>query len=186
MFGIQEILDKQLQKHLEPSEFLLRIIKGKLKELGGHLNRSQLKTLRCQLSATEPTITLELTDIQVARAKIKSRPEIEKAIELLLSGIYSEAIKRIEKIDSTSLDMQLDLAEHASALIFRRMRRTYRYGLKDRHKLRAHFEEDIFCIWGKAINQLEVLLGIATESAGHIEKALIAGKVIYSEAKWPV
>lgn len=176
MFGIQEILDKQLQKNLEPSGFILRIIKDKLKEIGVHLNRSQLKTLRCQLSATEPVITLDLTDVQVARAKIKLRPELEKAIELLLSGVSSEAIQRIEKIDSKSLDMQLDIAEYASELIFRRMRRTYRYILQDRRKIQACFEEDIFSIWGKAINQLEVLLGIAIESAGHIEPSIDCGK----------
>lgn len=183
MFGIQEILDKKLQKHLEPAKFLLRIIKGKLIELGVHLNQSQLKTLRCQLSATEPTITLELTDIQVACAKIKSRPELEKAIELLLSKIFDRAPKIAENVAHS---MNLDVAEYVSELIFRRMRRTYRYALQDRRKIQACFEEDVFSIWGKSINQLEVLLGLAIESIEHLDKMFYDGNTVYSEIKWSV
>jgi hypothetical protein len=144
MFVLQEMFNKQLKRHMEPSRFILKIIKDKLLVLGVRLNRSQLKTLRYQLKVTDPTITIELSDLQVAGANIKSKPELEEAIELALAGVSSEAIEKIEKIDNNLSDMIMDTAEHAGELIFRRLRRTYRYGLKDRRDIQACFEEDTF------------------------------------------
>ncbi|WP_420209253.1 DUF5677 domain-containing protein [Candidatus Electronema sp. JC] len=186
MFGIQEKIEKQLQIQLEPSEFLLKIIRNKLADLGVRLNRLQLKTLRCQLKETNPAITFDLTDLQVARAKIKSRSELEKAVELVLSEIFSEAFQKIDKIKDRLPDIMLNLAEHAGEFFFRQIRRTYRYGLNNRREHQAFFEKDILSIWGRAITQLEVLLILSIESIGYIDKMFHAEKTVYSETKWIV
>ncbi|MGX9728149.1 MAG: hypothetical protein ACTFAK_12780 [Candidatus Electronema sp. VV] len=177
-------IEKQLQIQLEPSEFLLKIIRNKLADLGVRLNRLQLKTLRCQLKETNPAITFDLTALQVARAKIKSRSELEKAVELVLSEIFSEAFQKIDKIKDRLPDIMLNLAEHAGEFFFRQIRRTYRYGLNNRREHQAYFEKDILSIWGRAITQLEVLLILSIESIGYIDKMFHAEKTVYSETKW--
>ncbi len=186
MFGLHEIFNKKLQRELEPTEFLLKIIKSRLLDFGVRLNRSQLKTLRCQLRASEPSISLELTDSQVARAKIKSKPELEGAIVSALSDVSSDALDKAGKIESALPSIMHDMAEYAGELIFKGLRRSYWHQLKERREIQANFEESLYLVWGKAISQLEVLLGLVSEAVGYIEETLCTNENSYSEVKWEV
>lgn len=184
MFGLQDVFDKQLKRKLQFRDFILKIIKKKLLDLGVRLNQLQLKIIRNQLKVTDPTISFEITDKQIAHAKIKSQPELESAICLALTDISSVALEEIKRLDESLPDIMVGTAESVSKIIFRRLRKSYRYGLKERREVKANFEEDLYEIWGKAINQLEVLLGLAIEAAELIEGIVSRGESSYTEEKW--
>lgn len=186
MFGLQEIFQKQLTRRLKPTDLILRIIKKRLLDLGVQLNRSQMKIIRNQLKETEPIITLEITDQQVARAKIKSQPELEHSIQLALTNISSEVLETVKKLDDSLPDIIEGTAESVSKIIFHSLRRTYRFGLKKHKEIQANFEVNLFGTWGKAISQLEVLLGLALEAAEHTEEIVIRGDCSHTDAKWIV
>ena len=183
MFGIQETLNEKIESYLEPSNFLLMIIKRKFFDIGININHSQLKLIQYQLKSDNSCINFDLTETQVARAKIKSKYELDKAIETLLSKIFSSAPNIAENVANT---ITLDTAEYVSNIFFRKIRRTYRYSLQDRRNVQTRFEENVFSIWGKAINKLEVLLGLAIEVIEHLDKMFHDGKIVYSETKWTV
>lgn len=185
MFGLQDIFQKQIER-IQPHDLLLKIIKKKLLDLGVRLNQSQVKIIGNQLKATEPTITFEITDQQVARAKIKSQTELENAIRTTLSDITSEANEIISKLENSLSDIIESTAEVVSESVFRRIRRSYRFGLKERREAQSQFEEDLYGIWGNAINQLEVLLYLAIEAAEHMLKIVERSGSSYSKAKWMV
>lgn len=154
-----------------------------MSDIGIDLNCSQLKLIQCQLKSDNPCINFDLTETQVAQAKIKSKQELDRAIEILLSKIFSSAPNIAENVADT---ITLDTAEYVSDIFFRKIRRTYRYSLQNRHNIQARFEENVFYIWGKAINQLKVLLGLAIEVIEHLDKMFHDGKIVYSEIKWTV
>ncbi len=186
MFGLQKILETQLRKNLRPQDILLQVIKKKLSDLGVRLNQSQLKLIRRQLKDVSPTITLDFSDDQIARAKIKSEPDLEKAIQAALADISSEALKKLKKIENELPDKMERVAEEVSGVIFRRIRRTYRFGLKDCRDIQVTFENNLYAIWGKAISQLEVLVGLAMEAGENMVDFVTRGKSLLTETKWVV
>lgn len=189
MFGLQTIFQKQLMRQHQPHDLFLKVIKKKLLGLGVCLNQSQLKIIRSQLKspvATDQTITLELTDQQVARAKIKNRSKLENAIRSALDNISSEVLEAIARLDNSLPEIVEETAESISEIIFRSLRRSYRFGLQEHKEIQADFEKELFRIWGKAINQLEVLLGLAMEAAEHTQKIVARGDSSYTEEKWVV
>jgi hypothetical protein len=122
----------------------------------------------------------------VALAKIKSKPELEEAIVSALSDVCSDALEKAGKIESALPGIMHDTAEHAGELIFKGLRRSYYHRLKERREIQTNFEESLYLVWGKAISQLEVLLGLVTEAVEYIEETLSCNENSYSELKWEV
>lgn len=168
MFGLDNRFHKIIQEKLQLRNLILVVIQKKLLSLGVCLTKAQLKLLKKQLESDTSTIKFTLTDKQIAKAEIKTEPELEAAIHSALSDIVSETIEFANNVFEELPDLIDKITDDIATDFFRKFRRSYKFSLAEYQQSQANFEKDLQQTWGNAINQLEVLLILAQEALEYV------------------
>jgi len=162
---LQEAFDKALKDLLKPENLGTKLFRQKLKELGIEITEFQLAKIKKQFAHPEGNIFhVELDDDQVFKAGFKSKDQLKNALQ----NIFNDLIKDLEKIVSDFCEglpsMMMESTNKLSQDILKSLKISSKRMLKDRALSFLSFESNLYSVYKKAFDLLEMLVVIALEA----------------------
>jgi len=162
---LQKAFDKEFKELFAPEKLGTELLQQKLKKLGIEINEAQLSKIKKQFVNFESNVFhLELDDDQVFKAGFKSKEQFENAFK----NIFNDLIKELEKIVGDLSDnltsIILESTDKISQIILNNLIKSSKRMLKDRTLCFSSFKSDLYKIYKKAFDLLEMLIVISFEA----------------------
>lgn len=164
---LQTTFDESLKREVSLQRLGLRIIVARFKAAGIELTRSQQARLRTRLQAADKdlTLTVRLSDAQIAASTLTEEQRVSKILPLDLDPetYLDDILARIP-------DIVIDFIESSPDPILKSARRMAPRILAQLAADRRGFERRLARKWGRALNLLQMLWGISVEVGDDFNK----------------
>ena len=165
MKTLQEAFDKELKELFDPEKLGTELFRRKLKELGIEINEFQLAKIKRQFANFESNIFhLEIDDDQVFNAGFESKEQFENAIQNIFNDLLKDLEKIIGDLPENLTSIMLESTDKISQEILKSLKKSSKRMLKDRALSFSSFESNLYSVYKKAFNLLEMLIVIAFEA----------------------
>lgn len=165
MKTLQESLDQYLQEAVRPEKLGPEFVRKRLKSLGVELTESQLAKIKSQFINLEKNgLHFEFEDDQVVKAGFKSEKEFRDALKTLPDDLVSDLEKFSDEFFESLPSNISKTAEELSKNVLEDLKRDSKRMLKDRKKEISRFESNLYKVWGKAFDLLQMFIVISLEA----------------------
>jgi hypothetical protein len=165
MKTLQESLDQYLQEAVRPEKLGPEFVRKRLKSLGVELTESQLAKIKSQFINLEKNgLHFEFEDDQVVKAGFKSEKEFRDALKTLPDDLVSDLEKFSDEFFKSLPSNISKTAEELSKNVLEDLKRDSKRMLKDRKKEISRFESNLYKVWGKAFDLLQMFIVISLEA----------------------
>lgn len=165
MKTLQESLDQYLQEAVRPEKLGPEFVRKRLKSLGVELTESQLAKIKSQFINLEKNgLHFEFEDDQVVKAGFKSEKKFRDALKTLPDDLVSDLEKFSDEFFKSLPSNISKTAEELSKNVLEDLKRDSKRMLKDRKKEISRFESNLYKVWGKAFDLLQMFIVISLEA----------------------
>lgn len=165
MKTLQESLDQYLQEAVRPEKLGPEFVRKRLKSLSVELTESQLAKIKSQFINLEKNgLHFEFEDDQVVKAGFKSEKEFRDALKTLPDDLVSDLEKFSDEFFESLPSNISKTAEELSKNVLEDLKRDSKRMLKDRKKEISRFESNLYKVWGKAFDLLQMFIVISLEA----------------------
>jgi hypothetical protein len=178
VFGLQELLDREIQKQFASPILGVRILESKLGSIGITLTNKQRKDLEKQFENLERgSLSFDFSEEQLQKAGVTSEEEIRSKVEEVVNGL-GEAIERFaDGLEDMMEGLVSDVVETMAKSVTRTLRKRMDDMLEDQAAIYHNVAEEVHSVWGKALDLLQGYIVITGEAAeGYLRKSLEANQ----------
>lgn len=165
MGTIQEEFDNLLKQYFQPENIGAELVKKKLKSVGVELTEEQLENIGSQFAQVESnSFHLELEDDQVFKAGFKNEQEFQKVASSLFGDLVSDLEKFIKDFNKDLPTVIRETSEEISEKLLITLKKNAPEMLNGREMERVGFEANLYSVWGRAFDLLEMLIVLSLEA----------------------
>ncbi|GAB0149375.1 hypothetical protein McPS_21150 [Marichromatium sp. PS1] len=173
MLGLQEYFDQLIQEQFEPHRLGVKILECELERNGVHITSEQRKDLEEQFKRIgQNELNFDFSDSQLEKAGFSSKVESKQKLQEIIDNFpkYIDAFSgKIDGIMESLLPSVVDkMAESVSKTLQSRMEEM----LEDQYAIQSEFDDNLYNIWGEALELLQGLIVISDEAAqGYLQRS---------------
>lgn len=159
MFGLQKEFEKSIKELSSPKSVLLSLLSRRFDEFQITLTETQQEELSNQiLKLKKGTIQIEFGDDQVKKAGFSNEEELAPYIQEIFKNLGNDIENFMVDYEKELPETIQNIVSDIAPTILNSLKQTASKMLIERHQDEKQFQENLFSIWGDAIDLLEMFL----------------------------